>query len=63
MVDFKHLKRKESCLLPVLQAFVLTAIIRVLFVFVAAEVPKAIDKELDARSAQAAAVKQGVSDD
>jgi len=30
---------------------------------VAAEVPRAIDKELDARSAQAAAVKQGVSHD
>lgn len=59
MTDLKNLKRKESCLIPALQATALTVIILVLFAFVAAEVPKAIDKELSNRSAQAAAAQRG----
>lgn len=59
MTDLKNIKREKFCLISVIQAFVLTVSILVLFVFVAAEVPKAIDKELDARSAQAAAAQRG----
>ncbi len=61
MTDLKHLSRQQepSCLIPALQAFAVTVIILVLFVFVAAEVPKAIEKEMDNRSAVAAAAQRG----
>ena len=63
MTDLKNFKRQESCLIPVIQAFVLTVIILALFVFVALEVPKAIDKEMENRSAQAAAAQKVVGHD
>lgn len=67
MTDLKHLKRQESSLIPVIQAFVLTVIILALFVFVAVVLPSmivtAIDTEMDNRSAQAAAVQRVVADD